>query len=203
MRRAAAVAAAPEALLVLARHPERGRVKRRLARGIGEAAALRVYRGLLARTMRLALAPAASAGRRATVFVAPPRRLDDFRRRWARGLPCLPQPRGNLGVRLARAFLLAGARRTVAIGTDCPGLAPRHLDRAFRLLRRHPAVLGPAEDGGYYLIGLSRPAPGVFRRIDWGTERVLAQTRRRLASAGLRPALLEVLRDVDRPSDLA
>jgi rSAM/selenodomain-associated transferase 1 len=94
------------------------------------------------------------------------------------------------------------AGRLVLIGTDCPGLSANLLTRAFDLLAKHDLVLGPALDGGYYLIGLNRPAPALFSDITWGATNVLAVTLDRAASLHLTVAQLEPLSDVDRPEDL-
>ena len=92
----------------------------------------------------------------------------------------------------------------ILIGTDCPGLEPRHLrETASALAEGYDAVLGPALDGGYYLVGLRRDLPALFRDIDWGSSRVMQQTRDRLAAAGMRWHELEARRDLDRPGDLA
>jgi nucleoside-diphosphate-sugar epimerase len=113
---------------------------------------------------------------------------------------------GDLGERLARASgeaLAAGVRRVVVIGSDCPGLEARHLAAAFDALQEQDVVIGPAADGGYYLIGLRGPAPSLFENIAWGTSRVAAQTLATAARQTLRVRQLEVLGDVDRPEDLA
>jgi len=114
------------------------------------------------------------------------------------------QPEGDLGARM-----LAGACRAlgdavaaVLIGADCPLLEAEHLERALHMLGERDAVLGPAEDGGYVLLGLRRAEPGVFRGVDWGTHRVLEQTRTRLRALGWRWEELPVLWDLDRPEDL-
>ena len=99
-------------------------------------------------------------------------------------LACLPQARGDLGARLESAFAAAfadGATAVLAMGTDCPGLTTDRLRAALAALAASDLVLGPATDGGYYLIGLARPAPELFAGVPWGTERVLAAT---LARAG-------------------
>jgi rSAM/selenodomain-associated transferase 2 len=94
------------------------------------------------------------------------------------------------------------APATVIIGSDCPGLTPEVITAAFARLTETPVVLGPARDGGYYLIGLSRPMPELFRGIPWGTDRVLADSLAVLQRQGCKPALLEPLEDIDRPEDL-
>jgi glycosyltransferase A (GT-A) superfamily protein (DUF2064 family) len=111
------------------------------------------------------------------------------------------QSGANLGARLVAAFaarLAAPGDAAVIVGTDCPGLRPRHLAAAFTALGDHDVVLGPSRDGGYWLIGLSRPAPALFEGIAWGGPEVLDGARR----AGLRVAQLETLADVDVPEDL-
>ena len=95
-----------------------------------------------------------------------------------------------------------GRRRVVLIGSDCPEITAPVLSSAFSLLTAHDLVLGPARDGGYYLIGLTAPYPELFQDMPWGTDAVLAQTQIRAARLGLRTALLEPLTDIDRPEDL-
>lgn len=111
-----------------------------------------------------------------------------------------PQGDGDLGDRLARAT--AGGGPVVVVGTDCPALTADLLRTALAELSRHDVVLGPATDGGYYLIALGRPAPTLFAGIDWSTDRVLAQTRAAAEVAGLSVAVLPPLSDVDEPEDL-
>jgi glycosyltransferase A (GT-A) superfamily protein (DUF2064 family) len=89
----------------------------------------------------------------------------------------------------------------LVVGTDCPALTPAHLQQAADALQTHDAVLVPAEDGGYVLLGLRRPLAGVFERIDWSTQRVLAQTLERLHEAGASCMELPALWDVDEPAD--
>jgi rSAM/selenodomain-associated transferase 1 len=191
-------------LLVFARHPEEGRVKTRLARGIGKRRAWKVYRSLLRLTLYLARAQQA-AGRGVRIWITPACRLARFRRVWGRRFVCHAQRGGDLGARLRKAFDRAwreGASRVVVIGSDCPGLTPGLLGAAFRALGRSDAVIGPARDGGYYLLGLSRPAPEVFERIPWGTDRVFQKTLGRLRRHGLACRTLRKLVDVDTARDL-
>jgi rSAM/selenodomain-associated transferase 1 len=112
----------------------------------------------------------------------------------------------DLGARMHHAFVrgLRRAPRVVLIGGDCPALRPAHLRRAARWLAGGAqAVLGPVEDGGYALIALRRTAQRLFEGIDWGGERVMAQTRERLGALGWRWRELPQLWDVDRPEDVA
>jgi rSAM/selenodomain-associated transferase 1 len=116
------------------------------------------------------------------------------------------QPAGTLGSRLIAAFrhhFQAGARRVILMGSDCPGVDVPLVSKAFGSLKEHDLVLGPAQDGGYYLIGLQRPEPRLFRRVSWSTDSVLAQTLLRARRLGLRSAILPTLRDIDTPEDAA
>jgi rSAM/selenodomain-associated transferase 2/rSAM/selenodomain-associated transferase 1 len=121
------------------------------------------------------------------------------------GWCCRPQCEGDLGQRMERAFdesFREGATATVIIGSDCPTLTPESLASAFESLEKYPAVIGPAADGGYYLIGLTRLVPGLFHDVAWGTESVFARSMQILERTGTKHALLEMLNDVDRPDDL-
>lgn len=117
-----------------------------------------------------------------------------------------PQVGSDLGVRLSRAFRKAfdpGMRKVVIIGTDCPGLNVELIQKSFDALKRADVVLGPALDGGYYLVGLRRPIPELFVGVSWGTGQVLEQTRLILHRLQISLELLPPLSDVDRPEDLA
>jgi rSAM/selenodomain-associated transferase 1 len=122
------------------------------------------------------------------------------------GIRYRDQGAGDLGARMLRAFRerLAGeGSRAVIIGTDCPSLDAATIASAFAALEDHDLVVGPALDGGYYLVGLQAPQPVLFRDMPWGTARVLSETLERAAAAGLSVARLQPLADVDRPEDLA
>ncbi len=191
-------------LLVFARVPALGRVKSRLAAGIGEPAALAVYQELLAITRAAIVA----SGVPATVWLADtagPNPTATEAQEWAE-LTCRCQPSGDLGQRMTAAFaaaFAAGAGRVAIIGTDCPGLRAEHLLQAVGLLNDHDVVLGPATDGGYYLLGLRQPQPELFQNKTWSTASVLTDTQADAHRLGLRVALLPALRDVDTAEDLA
>ena len=191
-------------LLVFARVPALGRVKSRLAAGVGQPAALAVYRELLAVTN----AAIVEAGVPATVWLADTASTEptaDETREWATHTVCC-QPEGDLGTRMTTAFaaaFAAGAGRVAIIGTDCPGLRASHLTQAFAALETADVVLGPATDGGYYLLGLRQPQPTPFANKTWSTDSVLADTLADAYRLGLRVALLPELRDVDNAEDLA
>lgn len=122
---------------------------------------------------------------------------------WPAHLPRLPQGRGDLGERMARALASTRSGPVCVIGADIPGITAAHIARAFKALGDHEAVLGPAPDGGYWLVGLknARPAPvSMFSKVRWSSAYALADT---VASmAGLRIAYLEQLHDVDTLADL-
>ncbi len=181
-----------DTLLVFARAPRLGTLKRRLARGIGAMATLRFYRGQLA-----ALLGAVARDRRWTTrIVATP---DRARARWPRPVVVRPQGHGDLGQRMARA--MAPHRRVVLVGSDVPGIRASDIAAAFRALGRAQAVFGPAEDGGYWLVGYGPRRPATpFAGVRWSTDHALSDT---LANfQGRRVALLRRLRDVDTAEDL-
>ena len=122
-----------------------------------------------------------------------------FREWLGADIPFAEQGDGDLGARLARA---AAPYPVIFIGSDAPGLDAARLIAAADALGEAQAVIGPAEDGGYYLLGLKAPAPWLFDDMDWGTETVFAETMRRFAANGMSPVVLDILADVDRPEDL-
>ncbi len=138
------------------------------------------------------------------VCFAPASQRAWFERRVA-GLGLSPQVEGGLGTRMSAVFdeeFGRGAGSVVIVGSDTPHLPPDRIARAFRQLERHDVVLGPALDGGYYLIGLRAPAAALFTDIPWSTDRVLDVTLQRAGSAGLAVARLEPTYDVDGAPDL-
>lgn len=195
---------ARRAVLVFVRAPDRGTVKTRLAAAVGDDAALRVYRRLAEHTLREAAA-LAGQGVQLRVHHTPAHAGDAVRRWLGDGLLYLPQADGDLGTRMEDAFARAfadGARQVVIVGSDLPDVSAALLRRAFDALDVHPAVLGPARDGGYYLLGLTGPVAGLFDEIAWSTPDVLAATLDRFRTAGIHPVMLEELADVDEVGDL-
>lgn len=193
-----------EQLIVFTRYPEPGSVKTRLIPALGEERATALHRWMAMRTRDAAKTV---VDRRSvslvTWFTGGSK---DAMAAWLGGdLVFEAQGDGDLGRRLCRAFeasFATGYRRVVAIGTDCPGLTGASIEEAFDRLKESDLVLGPAEDGGYYLIGLSRHLPGIFDAVPWGTDRVLAQTRRIAEDLRVGISMLGPLRDIDRPEDL-
>ncbi len=192
----------PDVLLIFVKHPAPGEVKTRLAREIGARAAAEVGRLLAEHALR-STRPEGNDYRR-RVFWSPPE-AEAAMAAWLPGEVLLPQVPGDLGRRMAEAFehtFGAGARRSVLIGTDVPALGRGQILTAFDALARHDVVLGPARDGGYYLVGLSRPQPGLFEGVPWGTAEVLDVTLERARSLRLSVAFLETLDDVDTIADV-
>ncbi len=190
-------------LIVFARRPHAGKVKRRLARSMGGRGAAQVYAGLLARTLR---ASRRSGYSRLLLMPASPGDCAWFRARCARhGWLIRAQVRGDLGRRMAHALgaELARGRSAVLIGSDIADLQCADLRAARReLAAGAEAVLGPASDGGYWLIGLTLPVAGLFDDMPWSTSAVAALTCERLADAGRRLAVLAVRHDIDEARDL-
>jgi rSAM/selenodomain-associated transferase 1 len=194
------------ALVLFAKAPAAGRVKTRLAPDLPPEAAAELQEALLRDTAEVALAAASAATPTPRLWCAVAESADEppLRRLLPREFALLPQGAGDLGERLERVFgeLLRHHACALAIGADCPDLAPGLLQEALEALVLSEAVLGPAQDGGYWAIGLAEPRPALFRGVPWSTERVAGETRRRMAELGLRVAELPVLRDVDRFGDL-
>jgi rSAM/selenodomain-associated transferase 1 len=192
------------ALLVFAKEPIAGGVKTRLAASIGAARAAQVYRELTALTLAHAVA-ARRAGVVAGIelWCAPSADSPYFRGiALTAGASLHAQVRGDLGARMAHAIAdaLTRARAVLLVGTDCPLLDADRLADAAALLDRHDAVLGPAEDGGYVLVGARRPLP--FAAVRWSSPHALTDTTAGFGRAGIRWAALPVLWDVDEPADL-
>jgi rSAM/selenodomain-associated transferase 1 len=188
-------------LLVFARYPELGKVKTRLAADIGAAEALRVYEQLLAHTH--SVVQQISASRTLWLAAEPPTGSTPL---WPDAEQLVQPTHNDLGARMQHAFEEAftqGAKRAVVIGTDCPGLQPEHLQQAFAQLESHDVVLGPAEDGGYYLLGMRTLQQPLFTGITWSTNTVLTDTLAIAQRQGLSVALLPTLHDIDNGADLA
>ena len=191
-------------LILFTRYPEPGRTKTRLIPALGAQGAASLQR-------RMSEAIVGQMARFAVEYpVSPEIRYADGTQQameaWlSSDIPCLDQGEGDLGDRLRRAFAQAfaqGAGKVVVIGADCPGLTPALFAQAFAALDIQDLVLGPAMDGGYYLVGLNRPAPALFSEIPWGSGKVLAATLKQAEALNFSTLLLKPLADVDRPEDL-
>ena len=179
---------------VFVRAPELGKVKTRLARSLGEAAALEAYLELVEGTLGALEEGAFDCE---LWFDGP---QNDHLRQWRSEhvLSAFKQPETDLGGRMLAA-VAAGAK--VVVGSDVPALDAAYVEEALATLARADAVLGPVEDGGYCLIGMKEPHPELFRSIEWSTNTVVEQTLSRAAAAGLDIALLDTLWDVDDYAD--
>jgi hypothetical protein len=189
-------------VLLFIKAPVRGRVKSRLAGAIGEEAALDLYRSFILDTIDML----ERTGCTFRIFCHPPEAVADVSQ-WLRASPVVPQEGDDLGARMENAFrrvFSEGWSQAVLIGSDIPDLPEGVIPEAFTLIMKHKVVLGPAADGGYYLIGFAREAflPAPFSGISWSTPDVFARTRDVLQAAGLRVPLLREWRDVDSFDDL-
>jgi hypothetical protein len=190
----------PCRLSIFVKAPRPGEVKSRLAGDLGPAAAAQVYAALLGTVCRrLSGLPGGE------LAFAPDDAADELEPYRPPGWALRPQGAGDLGARLLRTVQQLhadGADRIVIIGSDCPDVAPGDITDAWAALETEDVALGPAADGGYWLIGLRQPRPALFADIPWSTDRVLAETRERCRRLGLRLRLLRQLRDVDTVADL-
>jgi rSAM/selenodomain-associated transferase 1 len=173
-------------VILFTKAPRWGAVKSRLAARIGPMAALRFHRAQISRMIRRLRDP-----RWRLVLAVTP---DTARGPWTAGRPVLPQGRGDLGARMLRC-LNAQRGPAVLIGSDIPGATAAHIAHALTLLRRADTVFGPADDGGFWLLGLRRDIPeNTFAGVEWSTARTLDECVARVRG---RMALAHMLADVD------
>jgi uncharacterized protein len=188
-------------LVIFARAPQAGRVKRRLASEIGLTAAARFYRATLTDLIRRL-----ANDRRWTVslFVTPDNCLGHPAWRGVARSRRRPQGAGNLGQRMKLPFQVLPAGPVVLVGSDIPALGASHIAHAFRLLGKHDLVFGPASDGGFWLVGARRLKPlprTLFAGVRWSTAQALADTLAGLP-AGISTGFADTLDDVDDAGDL-
>ena len=190
-------------IAVFAKAPNPGEVKTRLIPALGAEGAAALHRALVLRTLGTAVDAGVGPVQLWCATDAEHPFFAECSRRF--GVQVLSQCDGDLGVRMHHAFeiLLGASERALIVGSDIPALTPAHLRAADAALARgREAVLGPAQDGGYVLIGLRRVAADVFEHIGWGGADVLDTTRARLTRLGWRHEELPTLWDVDCPEDL-
>ena len=192
-------------LIIFSRYPEPGKTKTRMIPALGDQGAADLQRQMTEHTL--------VQGRNLTNLV--PLTIEvhftggnqQLMAEWlGQDLVYQLQSQGNLGQRMTSAFAKAFAakmNKVVMIGIDCPDLNDNLLTQAFSSLHDHDLVLGPAADGGYYLIGLRRFLPELLQNISWGTDQVFSQTVSIAKQLDLAIAYLDTLNDVDRPEDLA
>ena len=193
-------------LVILVKVPQIGATKTRLAAGIGPLASWRFYRNTTNQVIRR-LGRNGLAAKWKIWLAVTPERLAEQTRFWPADITRMGQGRGDLGQRMAKPMYDLPPGPVVVIGSDVPEIEPGHIEKAFAALARNSAVFGPADDGGYWLVGLKRrpsyPArlrPGLFRSVRWSTEHALADTM-----AGLNHrrgiARIDTLSDVDTAED--
>ena len=189
--------------MIFLRAPQRGAVKRRLAREVGAQAAHAFYAGTARGLIRRLDAPR----RWRLVLAVTPDRLAGARF-WPAAVPRIAQGSGDLGARMGRVFERLRPGPVVIVGSDIPAIAPEHIADAFATLARHEAVFGPAADGGYWLIGLARRrlapealARRLFRGVRWSSRHALADTRANLPKGAEGPPAA-TLEDVDSAASL-
>ena len=192
-------------ILLFAKAPELGKVKTRLAKVLDELEILSLYETMLSHTLSLLDKNTLSELQLWIGF-----RSDSDTRIFS-VLPSGPkinrQADGDLGVKMGSAIKhvvsLKNSKGAIIIGADCPAMTLSYIEQALSQLQSGvPLVIGPAEDGGYVLIGVDDYYPEIFEGIDWGTKYVFDQTIRKAEKAGLRYSCLDTLWDVDRPGDL-
>lgn len=185
-------------LLVFAKNPEKGKVKTRLAKTVGEEKAYQTYLKLMDYTLEVAEGADAHKQIWYSSFIdREDRSVPNFEKKLQRGK--------NLGERMLNAFRRGFEDRfekIVIIGSDCPEITPQIIEDAFAGLDQNDVVIGPSEDGGYYLLGLRGIIPGIFSYIPWSTGRVFSETMNVLKKAGKDVTLLPTLNDIDTAEDL-
>ncbi len=184
-------------LVVMSKAPRMGNVKTRLARDIGAAEALRFYKTNTGELLR----KVGNDPRWTTVIAAAPDIAATEAGFWPDEMPRVPQGEGDLGTRMGTVMQMMPPGPVVLIGCDIPNVTDTRIASAFKALGNHDAVFGPAEDGGYWLVGLKRfpRVPSIFGNVRWSTEQALADTRANLK--GARVALLDTLPDIDTGAD--
>ena len=179
-------------IAIFARWPEPGKAKTRLIPAVGAEGAAKVYAKLLELTVREARESGLPFHLRVTGD--DPQRFRDW---LGDDLDVRDQGDGDLGEKLTRV-----PTPGIMIGSDCPGLTAALLREAASVLPNREAVIGPAEDGGYWLLGLAKPCPELFTDMAWSTREVYPETLRRMEALGIAPHLLPELADIDTGEDL-
>ena len=185
------------ALIIFIKNPEKGKVKTRLAKTVGDDKALAIYKALLAHTRQIALSV---AGTRYLFYShsIPPQdewSSNDFQK--------LLQAEGDLGDKMTTAFetVFQQHQPVIIIGSDCASLTSVIIKKAFQQLEKHDFVIGPAMDGGYYLLGMKQFQYKVFENISWSTETVFQHTIDHITTLNRSYFLLPTLSDIDYEED--
>ncbi|MFQ5601835.1 MAG: TIGR04282 family arsenosugar biosynthesis glycosyltransferase [bacterium] len=184
-------------IVIFVKYPQAGKVKTRLGAQIGHEHAAALYRIFIDKTFELVKQTSAYA---ASVAFTPEYLADKFHALIPPEFKAFPQIDGDLGVRMLKAMQavqLSGAKKIVVLGSDSPTLPASFIDRAFDRLDLNDLVLGPAEDGGYYLVGVKKPHEVLFQNIEWSSPAVLQTTLQLAAENRLSCHLLPNWYDVD------
>ena len=186
------------ALLIFIKNPKLGHVKTRLAQSVGNARALQIYQALLAHTRQISLQLNVERYLFYSQFVD---EQDEWPEKHFNKL--LQQAETDLGGKMSTAFELVLSKHPVAIiiGSDCASLDSTLLEVAFEKLKEYPYVIGPASDGGYYLLGMRQSSPHLFKDMHWSTDSVLPVTLERITQSGSTHFLLPELSDIDYEED--
>jgi uncharacterized protein len=191
-------------LIIFTRYPEPGKVKTRLIPALGAAGAALLHQQMARHTIKQARALQQIIAVTIEVWFTGGNQV--LMQNWlGKDLTFQEQPPGDLGDRMSFAVQNAcdrGYTAVVIIGTDCPDLSATLLEQSFQMLKTNVLTIGPATDGGYYLIGLQRSVPELFTGITWSTPTVLQETLKIAEDLQLMPTLLPCLQDIDVPQDL-
>jgi uncharacterized protein len=187
-------------LIIFTRYPEPGKTKTRLIPALGEDGSAQLHRRMAEHTVKQARSLSCA------IEVWYVGGSEELMQDWlGKDLCYREQPAGDLGDRMCGAFRSAfdkGYQSVMIVGTDCPGLTTDFMAQGFASLRNQVVTIGPAIDGGYYLIGLQRLVPELFQKINWGTAMVFAETLAIADKLQLSTYLLPSLHDIDLPDDL-
>lgn len=188
-------------LLLFAKYPEPGKVKTRLSKTIGPQKAAKIYKAMVEEVMRRT---SPCDGEYIRLLYYDPPELGKKFDSWLSFRHRKPQQGADLGEKIKNAFTesLTTAEKAILIGTDCIDIDHALILNAFDRLSRTDLVLGPAKDGGYYLIGCKKNYPELFSHIEWSTERVFLQTLKMADSLKLSVSLLQELEDIDAGEQL-
>ncbi len=189
-------------LILFTRYPVPGRTKTRLISALGSRGAADLHRRLTELVLGRVLSPSGTWELEVRFQGGNKKRMAAW---LGEGPAYRAQGPGDLGRKMLRAFRGAfreGVEAALLVGSDVPGLCRGIVEEAFRLLESRDVVLGPARDGGYYLVGVKAPQPFLFTQVPWGGRTVLEKTLEKARERGLSVGLLEVLADLDVPGDL-
>lgn len=186
-------------LIIFIRNPVKGKVKTRLAKTMGDEKAFLIYNQLLLHTHLITRDLSYDKFLYYSDHIDPADMWNN--NQYQKRL----QTRGDLGERMSTAFrdlFLEGYERLLIIGSDCMELKESIICKAFDMLNVHRVIIGPSEDGGYYLLGMTTPLPGIFVNKKWGTPSVFADTVQDLLNTGIMEGRLETLKDIDEEKDI-